>query len=124
MASGDYRSCDVCRKKTFYDANLYYENADDGGFLDNGEPSYSTLGDLGAWAVLCTNCAKTYAAIVTPIDQANEVAELRASLMEAVSIYEPRKSSITVEDLLSRSLRQHSWLAKAKRILAASGEQP
>jgi hypothetical protein len=64
MASGDYRSCDVCVCKVFYDANLDYEGSSDfsksGGVLFNNERSYVGLHNLGAWMVLCKSCALTH----------------------------------------------------------------
>jgi len=54
MAAADYRLCDVCNRKAFYDANLNYDYDKRDA---NGEPS---LDYLGAWAVICTDCAKTH----------------------------------------------------------------
>ena len=51
MALCDYRPCDVCGGKAFYDANLNYDS--DGG-LDN----------LGDWVVICKSCAKTHKCLV------------------------------------------------------------
>jgi hypothetical protein len=64
VASGDYRSCDVCGCKVFYDANLDYDNFSDfaksGGALFNNERSYLELHTLGAWTVLCKSCTLTH----------------------------------------------------------------
>jgi len=59
MALADYRLCDVCGRKVFYDANLNYdfEQCD-----ENGEPKLDYLGD---WAVICDECAKDYECVVT-----------------------------------------------------------
>ena len=59
MAAADYRLCDVCGGKAFYDADLYYpdEPNDAGEFLP---------GFVGAWAVLCDECAKTHEVVVRP----------------------------------------------------------
>lgn len=71
MAAGDYRSCDVCGGKAFYDAHLNYE---DGGsrspFRIAGEAQYdkpelvekcgTSLDYVGDWAVICDDCAKTH----------------------------------------------------------------
>ena len=63
MAKADYRLCDVCGEKAFYDANLNYT------FVRRGDevPSYTTLLDgsytldyLGDWAVLCTESARKH----------------------------------------------------------------
>jgi len=50
MAAADYRLCDVCDRKTFYDADL--------------DPDYTDR--IGAWAVLCRECAKTHDVVVVP----------------------------------------------------------
>lgn len=59
MAAADYRLCDVCAAKTFYDANLDYDDftreADDGPWLPGG---------VGSWAVICDECARTHVCIV------------------------------------------------------------
>lgn len=78
MASGDYRSCDVCGCKCFYDASLNYDYLDetwddvnkvvvmpDDGVLFNGKPTSVKLEYLGSWAVVCNTCSKEYVAIVT-----------------------------------------------------------
>lgn len=51
MAAADYRLCDVCGSKTFYDANLDY---------DFKEYPGTGLYNLGDWSVICRNCAKTH----------------------------------------------------------------
>jgi hypothetical protein len=77
MAAGDYRSCDVCGGKAFYDANLSYEEyGRDPPFLVGGEPQYADpamnarhglrLGYVGDWAVLCTDCSKTHRTRIEP----------------------------------------------------------
>jgi len=61
MASGDYRSCDSCGCKAFYDANLNYDGhtefANSGGVLFNNDRSYIELDSLGSWIVLCKDCS-------------------------------------------------------------------
>jgi hypothetical protein len=79
MAASDYRSCDVCGGKAFYDANLNYENGDnvDGEWVypdtpyrvageDQGKYG-SALDYVGDWAVICTDCAKTHRTAILPI---------------------------------------------------------
>lgn len=64
MASCDYRLCDVCGGKAFYDANLSYEHSS----ATERQPALVTgrvdsdycLGSLGDWAVLCDKCSKTH----------------------------------------------------------------
>lgn len=51
MAYCDYRHCDVCDAKAFYDANLNYD--------DNGK-----LERVGAMKVLCDDCAKTHEVVI------------------------------------------------------------
>lgn len=77
MALGDYRKCDVCGDKAFYDANLNY---DEGCYSEWHYP-YRTAGIeqhsekkeqmrldyLGDWAVICSDCAKTHKTVVVPI---------------------------------------------------------
>ncbi len=78
MAKADYRLCDRCDGKTFYDANLSYENAttrdDPATFRVAGEvqPWGLSLGCLGDWAVLCDECAKTHRTVIVPIETGGE----------------------------------------------------
>jgi len=87
MAKADYRLCDVCDGKVFYDANLNYEQGpseyrDTPPFRFAGEPQYedavlcaeygSRLDYLGDWAVICEDCAKTHKTVIVPIDGAKE----------------------------------------------------
>lgn len=85
MALADYRLCDVCESKAFYDSNLNYEFGGDGS--NSNTPPYKTTGAdqyddadllkkhgvrldyLGDWAVLCADCAKTHRTQIVPIDQ-------------------------------------------------------
>lgn len=71
MAYADYRLCDVCGEKVFYDVQLNYETAreapDKMPFrVAGGEPHPSgyRLDRLGDWAVICTDCAETHETIV------------------------------------------------------------
>lgn len=84
MAMSDYRLCDVCEGKAFYDARLNYGDGtdewhkNDPPFRIAGEDQYSKLDFnqkygtrldyVGDWAVLCHDCAKTHKTIVVPID--------------------------------------------------------
>jgi hypothetical protein len=83
MAAADYRLCDVCGHKVFYDSNLNYEQGkseygDTPPFRTAGEPQAFTTPEaadkwgmrldwLGDWAVICEDCAKTHKCIVVPI---------------------------------------------------------
>lgn len=78
MAGCDYRSCDVCGGKAFYDADLTYEdmsedNAKRRGAIPMryaGAEQYTdpdlvakhgqVLGYVGDWAVICWGCSKTH----------------------------------------------------------------
>ena len=73
MAYADYRLCDVCGGKAFYDAELQYDNdTSKPPFRVAGKPANypHVLGYLGDWAVLCRDCAKKYKTQIVPIDQA------------------------------------------------------
>jgi hypothetical protein len=86
MAGGDYRSCDVCGGKAFYDANLTYEDGESEYAKDRmpyriaGAEQYADadllakygqrLGYLGDWAVICDDCAKTHETKIVQKEQA------------------------------------------------------
>ena len=63
MALADYRLCDVCNRKAFYDANLDYQDTEKGHPM---HPDTVPVG-LGAWAVLCLACTKTHRVTVERI---------------------------------------------------------
>ena len=72
MAYSDYRLCDACGCKAFYDANLNYEQGRDiSGAVRNGGDlmQHTKLDYLGDWVVLCTDCAKTRKCVVLPIEE-------------------------------------------------------
>jgi hypothetical protein len=56
MALADYRLCDVCGAKAFYDADLQY---------DFDERPDTGLYNVGAWAVLCRECTQTHRIIIS-----------------------------------------------------------
>jgi len=56
MAKSDYRCCDICDSKVFYDANLNYECTP--------EAPYFKLDYLGDWKVICDDCSKTHEVII------------------------------------------------------------
>lgn len=82
MAYADYKLCDVCGAKAFYDLDLIYEDGDDAPestpYRVAGKEQYedpalnqkwaSRLGYLGDWAVICEDCAKTHKTLIVPID--------------------------------------------------------
>lgn len=80
MAFSDYRLCDRCGNKAFYDSNLNYEWGSSSqpawpnhAFRTNGVeqtaiPEHAISCDrLGDWAVICAECAKTHKCVVEPI---------------------------------------------------------
>lgn len=72
MASCDYRLCDVCGGKAFYDSNLIYGEGgiDDAAYRIAGKEQKwerLRLDHLGDWAVLCEECSKTHRTQIVPI---------------------------------------------------------
>jgi len=65
MAAADYRLCDVCHSKTYYDAEVSYEDAPPGHRL-HGSPIPDGVGD---WAVICKKCAETWEVVVRPLSK-------------------------------------------------------
>lgn len=63
MAYADYRLCDICDAKTFYDANLNYER-------DDTAPDGLKLYGLGDWSVICEKCAETHKTTIVRKDAA------------------------------------------------------
>ena len=59
MAMSDYKLCDVCGGKAFYDANIL-----DDRYVATWDPS-ETADPIGI-AVLCPECNKTHVALVAP----------------------------------------------------------
>jgi hypothetical protein len=82
MALADYRLCDVCGGKCFYDAHLNYDigaseyRAVDKPFRLAGQEQYDSpemnqthgmrLDYVGDWAVICTDCAETHETKIVP----------------------------------------------------------
>ena len=76
MSMSDYKLCDVCGEKSFYDANLLYTDGTDEYAKNNapyrtgGKEQYDDpkmlqkygfrLGYVGDWAVICNDCSKTH----------------------------------------------------------------
>ena len=59
MAYCDYRLCDICGNKAFYDANLNYEEKPN--FEGQSQAcDFHYLDCLGDWKVLCVDCSKKY----------------------------------------------------------------
>jgi len=83
MALADYKLCDRCGSKAFYDSNLSYEQGPQGygadkpfrecGLEQIEDPEHNhkwgtRLGYLGDWAVLCEDCAKTHKTVIVPLE--------------------------------------------------------
>lgn len=58
MAASDYRLCDVCGSKAFYDVSLNYD-FDSVDVLGNPKLQY-----VSSMAVVCDKCADTHVAVV------------------------------------------------------------
>jgi hypothetical protein len=82
MARSDYRGCDVCDGKAFYDANLNYEDAKSewhrepyrvaGAPQYPGNPEFNekyaiSLDYVGDWAVICTDCSPRFRTLIEPV---------------------------------------------------------
>lgn len=71
MAMADYRLCDKCGCKAFYDSNLNYEFEDRNTKIPDDEKIRDfpyKLDYLGDWAVLCRDCAKKFRCVIETID--------------------------------------------------------
>lgn len=68
MAMADYRQCDICGCKAFYDAHLNYQWETKSEPIPKDEQISGSPGMkldyLGDWAVLCTDCAKTHECVI------------------------------------------------------------
>jgi hypothetical protein len=72
MALADYRTCDVCGAKAFYDASLNYDLPDAAYEVPLEEQVKGfgyRLDHLGDWAVICLECAKTHKCIIQKLPQ-------------------------------------------------------
>lgn len=60
MAAADYRLCDVCGSKAFYDANLNYEFEESKYFEwdEIDKTNGYRLDYLGDWACICKDCVE------------------------------------------------------------------
>lgn len=72
MAMCDYAQCHKCHGKAFYDANI-----SDPGYCATWDPSEEA--DPIGIAVLCAECAKTYEAVILPIERDADGDLLRAA---------------------------------------------
>ncbi len=80
MAYADYRLCDVCDGKAFYDSNLDYESGTTKTkkpYRIAGKQQYedATINEkyglrlcfVGDWAVICDECAKKFKTQIVPL---------------------------------------------------------
>jgi hypothetical protein len=83
MALADYRLCDICGRKAFYDANLNYQFDEEEWTRKKitTEDSVKQAGEvveglkldnLGDWAVICRDCAKTHKCVIVSLDAARK----------------------------------------------------
>lgn len=72
MAAADYRLCDCCNGKVFYDSNLNYEYDE---ILPSGHMKLDYLGD---WSVICMDCAKNHKTRVLTTAEAEQLDAIRA----------------------------------------------
>ncbi len=56
MARGDYKGCDVCDGKAFYDANLNYEQPSHGLHDLEGRDISTALDYCAQHGAICTDC--------------------------------------------------------------------
>jgi len=67
MAVADYRLCDLCGNKAFYDSDLDYNFPTPKNPINKEDcvvGTYYTLQHLGDWKVLCNNCSKTHKCVI------------------------------------------------------------
>jgi len=68
MAGIDYKYCDVCNKRAFYDADLTYREATSMACTkEMGVKKDYKLGMVGDWVVLCDDCAPKYDIELRPV---------------------------------------------------------
>ena len=60
MASCDYKLCDICSKKHFYDSDIYYPDSEYAKALEN-----KTVKSI------CDTCAKTHEIVIKQKDNNN-----------------------------------------------------
>lgn len=69
MAAADYYLCDGCGNKTFYDANLDYDDYVDSKSTTNCNPTTGhpwPSGNVGYMLVLCRECAEKFTVKMEP----------------------------------------------------------
>ncbi len=129
MAAADYRLCDVCDGKVFYDANLNYERGGDDKWAkrkapfrwageDQGKPENDDwllrLDYLGDWAVICSNCAKTHKTIVVPLYAAPVPPQEDRNVWQQIipedaPQSEPKCEPLSDDDINKLAWKQNLW---------------
>jgi len=84
VSSVDYRCCDVCGCKVFYDAYLNYDE------VDGVDPEWvvKMAREIGDWAVLCHKCAKTHRTMIVPRSKTEMMNELSDTLQHMEEIWQ------------------------------------
>jgi hypothetical protein len=67
MASADYKLCDVCGNKAFYDADI-----SDHRYVATYDPEEARKWDPIGLAVLCSECNKTHKAVIVHAPKASD----------------------------------------------------
>jgi hypothetical protein len=87
MAKADYRCCDICDEKVFYDSRLNYEDQQSRPhgtpYRIAGNEQYDkptllekhgiNLDSLGDWAVICNECSKTFKCVIVSLTPKQEI---------------------------------------------------
>ena len=67
MALADYKLCDKCGQKAFYDSNLNYDFGTRNDPIPKEEMirgEHVRLDYLGDWSVICRRCAEKYVCVI------------------------------------------------------------
>ena len=78
MASCDYKSCDICGRKTFYDANLHYD------FEEHNK--ITGLYNTGDMKALCESCSDMYELRVVKITEEISKINLKELMEGAIKL--------------------------------------
>ena len=86
MAGADYKTCDNCGGKSYYDADLHWD------FDEEDKPN--GLWNLGDISALCMECAKTHKCVVVAMDMSEVAARQKewADHAERVRAIRARRS--------------------------------
>ena len=107
MALADYRLCDQCGCKTFYDAEVNYEAA-----------------DLGDWKVLCKDCAETHQCIIKNLAALKAEGDTILSLIGQLEAMRVEKEMLRDGlDVITRSADLKSAKSSARNLLALATSQ-